>query len=306
MSHPPDALPSRRLKLDWKKKAAAFRLFDTLPGGSSLYYLTQRYVTRTIPRDLGEHGEWQFEHARTFRRWFEGDLGRARLFEFGAGWDLHSSLVQWCYGVDSQVVVDITRLARVSLVNHAIAWLRDNPPPGAVRVPREIVEDPIEPSLQRHYGISYLAPADARRTTLAAGSVDLICTTSVLEHVPAEALADILRECYRLASPGAVMSHVVDYTDHYAHSDPGIGIFNFLRFSDREWSRYNPGIHYQNRLRHFEYGALFEASGFAPLAETVLREEPGALEGLPLSERFRNMTPDQLLPRTGHWVLRRR
>ena len=188
------ARPSRRLKLGWKNKAAAFRLFDALPGGGTLYYLTQRFVTRTIPRDLAEHGGWQFAHARAFREHFTGPIATARLFEFGAGWDLHSSLVQWCYGVDAQVVVDITRLARAELVNHAIAHLRAHPPPGAVRAPEHSVDDPVEESLRRLYGITYLAPADARRTGLDAGSADLICTTSVLEHIPADALAEILRE----------------------------------------------------------------------------------------------------------------
>ena len=300
------SVPSRKLQVSWKAKAAAFRLFDALPAGSSLYYLTQRHITRTIPRDLAEHGHWQFEHARVFRQWHGGDPGRTRLFEFGAGWDLHSSLVQWCYGIDTQVVVDISRLARPFLVNHAIAWLRDNPPPGGVRQPSQQVSDPIERSLRQHYGITYLAPADARHTSLDAGSIDLICTTSVLEHVPVTVLAEILQECHRIASPNVVMSHVVDYTDHFAHSDPTIGIFNFLRYTDREWQRYNPAIHYQNRLRHFEYGQLFDASGFVPLAVTVLREPPEALNGLPLAERFRGMSADQLLPRTGHWVLGKR
>jgi hypothetical protein len=298
----------RSFRLDWKRKAAAFRLFNAVPAGQHLYYLTQRYVTRTIPRNLADHGRWQFEHARTFRRAFRGEPGKARLFEFGAGWDLHSSLVQWCYGINDQVVVDISRLVRLSLVNLVIDHLRKEPPPEAGRVPERLITEPLEESLRRFYGIRYLAPADARRTDLESGSVDLVCTTSVLEHIPAGVLAEILEECHRICSDRGIMSHVIDYTDHYAHSDPSISIYNFLKFSDSEWAKYNPAIHYQNRLRHFEYGQLFAASGFVTLAETSLQPDDAAdlVARVPLSGRFREMSLEQLVPRTGHWVLARR
>ena len=298
----------RGFRLDWRAKAAAFRLLTALPGTDHLYYLAQRHVTRTLPRDLAEYGHWQFEHARTFQRHAGVDITRARLFEFGAGWDLHSSFVQWCYGVNHQVVVDISRLARIELINLVIDHLRHSPPPGSTRVPEIALTDPLEESLQRLYGIRYVAPGDARKTGLESGSVDLICTTSVLEHVPAGVIAEIMRECNRLCHAGSVMSHVIDYTDHYAHSDGSINIYNFMRFSETEWARYNPPIHYQNRLRHFEYGRMFEAAGFVAVAETSLQRDDASslLSGVPLAAPFRTLSEEQLLPATGHWVLRRR
>jgi len=286
----------------------AFRAFDSLPAGERLYYLTQRYVTRTLPRDLAHQGRWPFEHVQTFRRHFAEDLSSARLFEFGAGWDLYSNLVQWCYGLNHQLVVDISRLIRLDLLNRVIRYLHEHPPSGFVRVPETPLTEPVVASLEQLYGIRYAAPADARRTGLVSASVDLVCTTSVLEHIPATALADIMRECRRLCHPGSVISHVVDYSDHYAHSDAAISFYNFLRFSDDEWTPYNPPIHYQNRLRHFEYGQLFADAGFEAVAQTIVRPD-GAAEvaaAIPLSSRFRAMTLDQLTPITGHWVLRPR
>ena len=300
-------LSNRRFQLGWKKKAAAFRVFDAVPGGDTLYYLTQRHITRTIPRNLAEADGWQIEHARSFRRFFTGDPDRARLFEFGAGWDLHSNLVQWCFGLNYQTVVDIKRLAKPELVNHTIEHLRRNPPRGATRLPETAISHPLEESLSRAYGIEYVAPSDARRTSLLDGSVHLICTTSVLEHIPVETLRQIMRECRRIAGSGAIMSHVIDYTDHYAHSDPSIDEYNFLRYSDEEWARFNPAIHYQNRLRHAEYGEIFREAGFVPLVEHVV-EPKGSIgrQDIMLADRFRGMPAAQLLVRTGHWVLARR
>jgi hypothetical protein len=295
----------RKVKVDWRKKALAFRAFDALPGGQHLYYLTQRYVTRTIPRNLGTHGKWLFEHARVFRQHYGDDLSKARLFEFGAGLDLFSNFVQWCYGVNDQVVVDIRRWVRVELVNQVIAYLKENPPPGGLRVPEIALQHPLEARLRRLYGIQYTAPADARRTGLEDGSIDLMCTTSVLEHVPVGALTEIFREAHRICHTKSVNSHVVDYTDHYAHSDATIGIYNFLRFTDDEWQRFNPAIHYQNRLRHADYGELFRAQGFCVRFEKAIApdDSESLLSGVPLAGRFRDMPPTALLPRTGHWVL---
>ena len=295
------------MQIGWRTKAAAFRLFDAMPAGRHLYYLAQRHVTRTLPRDLSEHRRWAVAHANAFRARYDGDLGRARLFEFGAGWDLFNSLVQWCFGVNRQLVVDVVRWARADQINHAIRYLRDNPPPSAHRLPATGVDDAFEASLSAQYGIEYRAPSDARATALDTGGIDLICTTSVLEHVPPAALHEIMRECHRISRPGAISSHVVDYSDHYAHSDRAITPYNFLRFADRDWSRYNPALHYQNRLRHFEYGEIFEQNGFAIVSETATEPKHAGqlLAHVPLSDRFRGMPPGRLTPTTGHWVLRR-
>jgi hypothetical protein len=295
----------RRFNVGWKTKAAAFRLFNSIPAGSTLHYLTQRHITRTIPRDLSAHDGWQVEHARAFQRFFRGDLGQAHLFEFGAGWDLHSSLVQWCYGINNQSVFDISRLAKLELVNLTIRHLRAHPPEGSSRIPEVPLREPLDDSLRRNYGIHYLAPADARRTGLASGSVDLICTTSVLEHIPPADLRAIMTECRRIANEAAIVSHVVDYTDHYAQSDRSIGPYNFLRYSERQWQAFNPAIHYQNRLRHFQFGELFAATGFRVLGERAMQPDRAtdALKDFPLADEFSNVAVAQLLPATGHWVI---
>ena len=143
----------RRTRIPWRRKALAFHLFDVLPGGRSLYYLTQRYVTRAFPRPLAEYTRWPVEHARVFLDRDDGEIGRARLFEFGAGWDLFNNLVQWCYGINHQTVVDVVRWARVDQINHAIRHLPAHPPPEARRVPEPVLTEPFDGQLSRLSGI---------------------------------------------------------------------------------------------------------------------------------------------------------
>ena len=247
-------------------------------------------------------------HAAAFRRWWGPDLSGACLYEFGAGWDLFNNVVQWCCGVNRQLVIDLRRWARPDQINHAIRYLRDHPPAEAVRLPEHFVTPAFDADLRRWYGIEYHAPADARHTPFPDDSIDLVCTTSVLEHVPAAALEAILQETSRLCGPRAISSHVVDYSDHYAHADPAITIHNFLRFSEEEWRPYNPDLHSQNRLRHHEYGELFQRTGFEPLDVHAVTppDAEALLAAVPLHERFQRMPAASLAVRTGHWVLKTR
>ena len=54
-----------------------------------------------------------------------------------------------------------------------------------------------------------------------------------------------------------MISAIIDYSDHYAHTDPAIGLLNFLNYSSDDWKKYNHESHYQNRLRHYEYIDIF-------------------------------------------------
>jgi hypothetical protein len=66
-----------------------------------------------------------------------------------------------------------------------------------------------------------------------------------------------MRECHRLCHSGSVLSLKIDYSDHYANADLTISKYNFLRYSAAEWRKYNPSLHYQNRLRHCDYRKIF-------------------------------------------------
>ena len=273
----------RKFKMNWKAKAFAFNTFDRMPLGREAYYFVQRHVTKTVPRVLSPTAytaRWFLEHSKVLEHHSLGrGLGAMSLFEFGAGWDLYGNCVAWCLGVERQTVYDLTRWAKPDQINIVLKHLQNEPPPGAVRVPAAMLptSGPFEAGLKRSYGISYVAPNDAGATGLPSGSFDVVCTTSVLEHIPPDQIARIMKECHRLLPSGAVMSHVVDYSDHFAHSDPMITPYNFLSMDDKTWRRFNPGIHFQSRLRHSDYAKLFETAGFRVLSARC--EQPNDAAG---------------------------
>ncbi len=297
----------RHFKLDWKLKARAFNLLDRMPLGDHLYCLLQQHVTHTLPRALAptiESGANQLRHIERIKQ-HRGSLNKAVLLEFGAGWDLYSNLLYWCLGINNQIVVDIRRWLQSQAVNAVISHLQKEPPEGAIRMPpAQLGSGDIDTELKSIYGIDYRAPFDAAAMPLADQSVDVIVTTSVLEHIPLDVCDAIITECHRVLKSDGLMSHIIDYSDHYSHSDGSITTYNYLQFDDEEWSRYNPSIHYQNRARSGDYRRLFRRAGFEIVSEREWRGDVAELAQIEVHPVFRARPREELLTLGCEFLLR--
>jgi SAM-dependent methyltransferase len=147
--------------------------------------------------------------------------------------------------------------------------------------------------------IKYLLQPDASRLDLPSGSVDYQVSRSVFEHVPPDDLVRLLRECNRVVRDDGLFINVVDFTDHFSHSDRSISNINFLRFSDKEWRRIAGNRYaYANRLRLDDLLALLEKAGHRQVdLHCVTDDSLGDLlsSGEPaLDRRFMNKTREVL------------
>ena len=299
----------------WQWKARIQRLLSTVPAGNSLYYLLQRHVTRTLPQSIAKfHEVFDIEarHVRAYEEFSDRPLREAVFFQFGAGWTMAGPLTFYGLGVEQQILVDIRRLIRPWLINHSIELLAN--PEFRSRLQRDVPSlssrhaNAVVSELQARYGIDYRAPADARSTGLPAGSIDCVTSTNTLEHIPREDIAGILKECFRILRPGGLMSFQVDYQDHYSYFDRSVSVYNFLRYSDREWQQFNPSLHYQNRMRHADYLSLYANAGFEVLEDAPFTGTPADrkfIESLQLDARFQGRSPEELAIRTSRIVLQK-
>jgi len=283
--------------MDWRVKALLQSVLSRVPAGESINYLLQKHVSRSLPMNsagLAASVEYASRHLDAVRPYLARPLGEATFYEFGAGWDLAGPLAFYALGVERQTLVDIRALVRLELVNHVIRLFS--------HLETRLNRKPDHPlrylaELRTIYGIDYRAPCDAGHTGLDDGSVDCVTSTFTLEHIPPGEITSILRECHRCLRPGGVMSHLIDYQDHYAYFDPKIGRLNFLRYSEQAWAAFNPPLQYQNRLRHRDHRALLEACGFQVLAErlhTATAADLENLDKLPMDARFRGYTREDL------------
>jgi cyclopropane fatty-acyl-phospholipid synthase-like methyltransferase len=135
---------------------------------------------------------------------------------------------------------------------------------------------------------------DARHIALPDKSIDLINSNNTFEHIYPSILIDILREFKRLLSANGVMTHQIDMSDHFAHLDKSITIYNFLQFTDKQWEWIDNSIQPQNRLRLSEYQKIYQQVGLT-INETYNRE--GNLEllrSVKLSDNYKDFDEKDL------------
>lgn len=154
--------------------------------------------------------------------------------------------------------------------------------------------------------IQYFAPADASKTTINHESIDYHTSCAVFEHIPRKKIIDILIEGNRITKNDGLFLHVIDYTDHFSHTDKSISPINFLSFSDKKWNLIAGNKYmYANRMRHDDFIMLFEEVG-----HKILLNEPSIDQNIQkllnsnkilLNERF-SQKSIEILSTTGAWI----
>jgi len=278
--------------------------------GRSLYLLLQRFAGELRhPRYLDRFAE-RHRMALLIRK-HGVPVDGARVFDVGTGWLPLAPIGFWMCGATSVRTVDIHRYLNLPALSRALAWMADNREKLIALWSDVLSEDTLAARLETiaelidrpdeflaRANIQYAAPSDAIDTGLEDDSIDVHYSTTVLEHIPPDVLADILAEANRILRPGGISAHVVDTTDHFGHTDPAITNVNFLQFDDETWAIYsNNQFAYHNRLRASDYRRLFEENSLR-MVETISEIDTRALQalrdGLTLAESFRGKRHEDL------------
>jgi SAM-dependent methyltransferase len=275
--------------LNWIAQAALQKILVYVPYGHECNYFIRRYVTKRLPQDRPGF-MWTArnaaKHFAAFRQHNSTtDIADARCCEIGAGWEFTVPLLFYAFGIEHQLLIDLERHARLGLINHTIARIAADKAELEEKTSislRDMDTTPIETfdDLEHRFGIEYRAPYDARDTGSMAESFDLLSNTATLEHIPEVDIKRILSEAMRLLKPGGTMSACIDMDDHASHVSSKVSCYNFLRFSDRQWSLLTTDGNYQNRLRYPDYMRLFRDAGFDVVAEEPTRADEAELRSL--------------------------
>ena len=223
-------------------------------------------------------------------------------YEFGAGWDL---IIPIFMGLNDFNVktIDIRRLFFPELTNKAIENYIKHKDNLKIIEKKELPAIPLKNEkdtlsyLEKYCNITYSAPCDARYTEYDDESIDFISSTATFEHIPVSDIQKIISECHRILKKGGIFSVKIDYRDHWAFFNRNLSFYNFFKYSEKQWIKYNPSLHYQNRMRHNDYLKIIEISGFKLLDERLVRpkdEERSALRKMEIKEKFKNYSLSEL------------
>lgn len=166
--------------------------------------------------------------------------------------------------------------------------------------------DVLQANINRPLDFDYHCPFDFQN--IPQGSVDLIYSRTVLEHISPTDLKVMLDQVYRALSEGGFTCHIIDNSDHYEHSDKQLQRINFLRYSSWVWrlTYLNPQA-YQNRLRHSDYVSMFSASRLNMISMEGVVDEP-TLKTLSIHDLhpdFHSYTPEDIATLTS-WIIGRK
>ena len=289
------------------------------PGGKQLYYLGQRLGGQLRGFSVHDKVKAAIHHLELLAS-ADQSVSRRRLFELGTGWVPVLPLVFWACGHESCLTYDRSRLLRQDLLLTAARQLVDlarqsNPTPAGspltklgldtVRIAALsdlLAAGATAESLLKTARIRYHAPEDARETGLPTGSVDILFSNLVLQHVSAELLPGLMAEAQRVLRPNGYMLHLIDLSDMYSHGDVTIPPVHFLRYSKEAYARYNTCFCHQNRWRASSYRNLIGESGFEIVEwqAHVSLESLAALSDLPLHDDYRHLTPEDVCTTSVH------
>ena len=269
--------------MHWRIKGVVQKVLGVLPGGTLLHYGLQRRFggLRDFEREFAcKVDDWSImtRHLRDAGQ----SIGGACLVEIGTGWYPTFPLACYLAGARAVETFDLNRHLRPELTARCIALLADRLDDIAIasgaaieEVRRRYAALSSHPKPSRDLEaatsgvVRYHAPADATRTGLPAGSVDMVFSNSVLEHVPPEVITALYTESRRILRPGGLMFHSVNCGDHYAYVDRRLHQLHYLQYSSRAWSFWNNAFLYQNRLRAHRFVEDAAAAGFQIVLDTA-------------------------------------
>ena len=215
-------------QINWKLKAFLYSVLEILKLKNFLYFL-QKYITkRSLPNNREIKKIW-LAHSKTI----EGHSVK-KLIEVGAGKSLDQNFF-FSYKFNSkisQTLIDINKMIDFDLVNIAneqVSKLFQLPVKGKVKN----ISD-----LKYYFNIDYKAPF-ALEDFPEDEKFDLCITTNTFEHFKKTELVYFLKILKKILIKNGKISSVIDYSDHYSHTDKNISNLNFLKYSNEEWGKYN-------------------------------------------------------------------
>jgi hypothetical protein len=302
----------------WLQKAIVQKLISYFPLSHKINYIFQKYVTRGVHLD-DEYFYDRLLHAKEHLKAYQKYSGKnipEKSLEIGTGWYPIVPVAFFLSGVDNVYSVDIRFLTSTDRMQTTLKKFVDcykvgklkeyiNSLPERYETIMKIVDNPKDYTLNtilELLNIKYLVE-DARKLSLPDNSIDLVNSNNTFEHIYPEILIPILMEFKRVTKKNdGVMSHFIDMTDHFAHFDKSITIYNFLRFTDRQWRWIDNTIQPQSRARIYNYRNIFGGIGISITEEHVRKGNQDELSTVPLSEKFSKESMDQVAISHCHFI----
>lgn len=267
----------------WKAKAVVQKGISFLPYKEKINFLFQKYVTKGVFLN-DEHFNYKITAARDHLKYFNKYSGKkpdqCSILELGTGWYPIIPIAMYLNDFRNVMSIDIqswmTKESQLTTIKKFKEWRDDGRLSeflpyinetkwGQLIALTEQKDTTSKEEICKTINFKTIIQ-DARDTDFSDYEIDFICSNNTLEHIPKSVLIGILKEFNRIIKTDGLMSHFIDMSDHFAHFDKTINIYNFLKYSEKKWNRIDNSIQPQNRLRFKDYKAIYKDLGI-PISE---------------------------------------
>ena len=239
-------------QINWKLKSLLYKIFSQLKLNKT-FYLIQKYVTKRSNVDIKLSVKAWKLHLKNIK---EHQI--KTVLEIGAGKSLEQNIFFSYFFNNSleQTVIDVKKMIDFDLVNEASKQISE-----LLNVQKLKSVSSCD-DLFNFYNIKYIAPCKTQNLIEEKKVFDLCVSTRTLEHFSIKDLRTLFKDLGIVLKKDGYISAVIDYSDHYRHTDRNISELNFLKYSEKQWQNYNNTYLYQNRLRHDDYVKLLNEYKF--------------------------------------------
>lgn len=301
--------------MKWRLKAIVQKIISWLPASQKINFLFQKYVTKGVRLDdtyFGDKLGHAIDHLEYFQKHRNGDS--FEVLELGSGWYPVVPISLFLAGADNMTSMDISPLMNAESIKLTIGQFIERRKAGKLGalIPYILEERWVDleqihsqnlgkEELLQALGLELLVK-DARQTGFDNHQFDLICSNNTFEHIYPEILQDILKEFQRVLKPKGMMSHFIDMSDHFAHMDGSITIYNFLKYSKEQWKRIDNTVQPQNRWRLKDYLDLYTDLGISVIDQKIRPGSSEEVKALKLHSDYQAYTPEEIAVSHAHLV----
>jgi len=289
----------------WKIKVLIQFFLSKLPMGEKINYILQRANKSHSEEKIKKRIISLVKAMRTIDK--HVPLEGATVVEIGTGWEPICSILLYLMGVKVCHTYDHVRHLRFKLAEMLVRNIGNQL--DEISKSSSISLSVLEERLSKlktstnlndflsKANINYHAPADASKTGLEEGSVDLVYSYAVLQAVPEKVIYDLTMESRRVLKKSGGAYHVIGLHDPYTAFDKNITRVNFLKYPESLWSFFIKNkISYNNRLREKQFLDIFKECG-AKIVWLENKMDPNDIEylkNMKIDKPFHGMSYEEL------------
>ena len=291
----------------WVLKAIIQKLISWLPNSHKVNFWFQKNITKGV-RLSDDYFSDKLVHAEDHLKHFRAHLPQGQFcsLELGTGWYPVVPLAMYLAGAKNCTSIDLNPLMTeesfIETIQKYQDWFKEGKlkqleayflPERIAQLQKTDLSKSSYETLLVIFNFEYRV-GDAQDLHDEDETYDLIHSNNVFEHVHGPVLSNILLEFKRVLKQNGLMSHFIDMSDHFAHLDNSITIYNFLRFSPEEWNRIDNEVQPQNRWRMSDYEQLYQALDLRISAKETRPGEVADLEKITIADCFSLKTKEDL------------